>query len=248
MIQVADDRYNGYILSCSNKQLDLDEAFKSALKDVIEDAKNKQKALLWLDLTVEQASYIAIALTLGFEFHNCEAKRTTLTYRIQEDTYVPVSPSHTIGVGAVVINKNNELLMVRDRIHNNHSIYKLPGGMLEHAQCLEEGVVREVWEETGVKAKLIKMVSLLNSHPYRFNKSNMYIVFQLEALTTEINVIDTHEIEEAIWMPLSEFFAHTEMSEFQKDLVNKALQCDGLKLMDNEDKYFKGKKHVEVYG
>ena len=147
----------------------------------------------------------------------------------------------------MVINDKNELLMVRDRIHNNHSIYKLPGGMVEHADKLSDGVIREVWEETGIEAKLIKMVSVLNSYPYRFNKSNMYIVFQLEALTTEINIIDTHEIEEAIWMPLEEFFLHEEMSRFQKTLVYSALENEGLAFLEN-DKFFPTKQHVEVYG
>jgi NADH pyrophosphatase NudC (nudix superfamily) len=165
---------------------------------------------------------------------------------VTPDAYIPVPPTHTIGVGAVVINEANEILLVRVRIHTSHSIYKLPGGMFAHAQSLEEGVVREVWEETGVEAKLIKMVSVLNSHPYRFNKSNMYVVFQLEPKTLEINVIDTHEIEKALWMSLEEFFAHKEMSDFQKDLVSATLDNEGISLVSN-DIYFPQKKYVEVY-
>jgi len=246
MLRTAADLYNGLIIE-SNSVSPVTTEFKSSLLSLQKRAKEEEKNLLWLDLTTKQSQHIAIALELGFEFHNCESTRTTLTYQVKKDAYVPVAPSHTIGVGAVVINKQNEILMVRDRIHNNHSIYKLPGGMLEHAQSLEEGVVREVWEETGIKAKLIKMVSVLNSHPFTFNKSNMYIVFQLEALTTEINIIDTHEIEEAIWMPLDEFFAHEEMSEFQKKLVNAALNHEGLSLLEYEH-ILANKKHVEVYG
>jgi len=246
MLRTEEDLYNGLIIE-SNSVSPLTTEFKTSLLSLQKRAKEEEKNLLWLDLTTKQSQHIAIALELGFEFHNCESTRTTLTYQVKKDAYVPVAPSHTIGVGAVVINKQNEILMVRDRIHNNHSIYKLPGGMLEEAQSLEEGVVREVWEETGIKAKLIKMVSLLNSHPFTFNKSNMYIVFQLEALTTEINIIDTHEIEKAIWMPLDEFFAHEEMSEFQKKLVNSALNHEGLSLLEYEH-ILANKKHVEVYG
>lgn len=246
MLSAKEDRYNGLIIETDSIE-DLSIEFEKSLLSLLNQSKEDEKNLLWLELTTKQSQHIAIALEVGFEFHNCEAARITLIYRVKEDAYVPVSPSHTIGVGAVVINKQNELLMVRDRIHNNHSIYKLPGGMVEHADKLSDGVVREVWEETGIKAKLIKMVSVLNSYPYRFNKSNMYIVFQLEALTTEINVIDTHEIEEAIWMPLEEFFLHEEMSRFQKTLVYAALEHDGLTYLE-DDIYFPSKKHVEVYG
>jgi ADP-ribose pyrophosphatase YjhB (NUDIX family) len=245
MLETKQDLYNGLIVETESISSSVSE-FKQALQDLLEQSKVDKIALLWLDLTSDQNKHISFSLSLGFEFHNCEAKRTTLTFQVTKDAYIPVPPTHTIGVGAVVINEKNELLMVRDRIHTSHSIYKLPGGMLEHSQSLEEGVVREVWEETGIEGKLIKMVSVLNSHPYRFNKSNMYIVFHLEALSSQINVIDTHEIEKALWMPLDEFFAHEEMSEFQKTLVSATLNNEGISLLEN-DEYFPRKKHVEVY-
>jgi len=244
-LRAKEDRYNGLIIEVDSIE-EGSLAFETSLVSLQKDAKEKQKSLIWLDLTTQQNEHLAIALKLGFEFHNCESRRVTLTCQVKVDAYIPVPPTHTIGVGAVVINDRNEILMVRDRIHNNHSVYKIPGGMVEHADVLSEAVEREVYEETGIKTKLIKMVSVLNSYPYRFNKSNMYIVFQLEPLSSEINIIDTHEIELALWLPLDDFFAHKDMSEFQKDLVYSALENKGISLMDNE-LYFKRKQHVEVY-
>lgn len=245
MLKVKEDKYNGLIVE--EESIDsASSSFKESLQKLVEKAALQKKSLLWIDLSSTQSEHIAIALQMGFEFHNCEATRTTLTYQVTKDAYIPVAPTHTIGVGAVVINDKNELLMVRDRIHTSHSLYKLPGGMLEPSQSLEEGVLREVWEETGIKAKLVKMVSVLNSHPYTFNKSNMYIVFQLEAESFEIEVIDTAEIEFALWMPLKAFFAHEEMSDFQKNLVNSALNSEGLLLKEYEN-FIPNKKHIEVY-
>jgi len=246
MLSVKEDLYNGLIIE-GNSIAPEAIAFKHSLVALQKRAKEEQKNLLWLDLTTKQNQHLAIALELGFEFHNCESHRATLTYRVKKDAYIPVSPTHTIGVGAVVINEKNELLMVRDRIHTSSSLYKIPGGMLEHGDKLSDSVIREVWEETGIKSKLIKMVSLLNSYPYRFNKSNMYIVFELEALSSEIEVIDTHEIEEAIWMPLKVFFAHDEMSSFQKKLVRITLEHQGLS-MEEYQSLVRNQKHVEVYG
>ena len=247
MLSIRKNIYNGLTINPESiLKISLSD-FKISLEKLLQDAKDDNISLLWLDLTTSQYEHISFALSLGFEFHNCEATRTTLTYRVQKDAYIPVAPTHTIGVGAVVINKKSEILLVRDKIHTSNSIYKLPGGMLEEAQSLEDGVLREVWEETGIRTKLIKMVSVLNSHPYRFNKSNMYIVFQLEPLSSEINIIDTHEIEKALWMPLEEFYAHEEMSEFQKDLVSSALSHEGLKLSLKDIYFPPKKKHIEIY-
>ena len=245
MLSIKEDLYNGLIIDPQSTQISSQD-FKTSLISLLESSRKAKKNLLWLDLTTEQHQHIAIALELGFEFHNCEAQRITLTYQVKLDAYIPVPPTHTIGVGAIVINDNNEILLVRDRISSNHSIYKLPGGMVEHANKLSDAVEREVYEETGIEAKLIKLVSVLNSHPYRFNKSNMYIVFQLKPFSSEINIIDTHEIELALWLPLEEFFAHQEMSTFQKDLVHKALNKEGISWMKNELDFSK-KKHVEIY-
>jgi len=245
MLSVQEDLYNGWIISSSSIVSD-PSGFERELLQLMADAKQKDKWLIWLDLNVQQSKQIAIALEAGFEFHNCEPDRTTLIYRVREDAYVPVPPSHTVGVGAIVISPDNELLMVRDRIGMQHSLYKLPGGMLEEGDRLVDGVIREVYEETGIHATFIKMVALLNAHPYRYNKSNMYIVFELKPMDFAIEVMDTHEIEEAIWMPLDQFFAHQKMSMFQKELVHQALSHKGLVSLESSQ-YFKGKKHVEVY-
>jgi len=245
MLDVKEDLYNGLIIDCISTKIP-SEKFKVLLSLLIENSIKKRKKLLWLDLESYQFMHIAFALELGFTFHNCEPKRVTLTYQLKSDAYIPVAPTHTIGVGGIVINEKKELLMVRDRIQLNSSLYKFPGGMVEPATKLSDAVEREVYEETGISSKLIKMVSVLNSHPYRFNKSNIYIVFQLEALSTEINIIDTEEIEMALWLPLDDFFNEDKISDFQKDLVRKAQLFEGISVLESS-MVLKMKKHVEVY-
>ena len=246
MLETTEDLYNGLIIKRESISLFISE-FSNDLKRLIESSKREKISLLWLDLTSEQHQHISLALSLGFAFHNCESKRVTLTFQVKEHAYIPVPPSHTIGVGAIVINSKNELLMVRDRIHTSNSLYKFPGGMLELEDSLEEGVIREVREETGIEAELLKLVSVLNSHPFQFNKSNMYIVFQLKPLTETINIVDVHEIELALWLPLDDFFTHSEISVFQKNLVKRALSRDGLEATEFNEKFKNHKKFVEIY-
>lgn len=247
MLQAKEDLYNGLIINTDTIH-ESSSAFKVALAELLSNAQKQERNLLWLDLTSSQSQHIAIALELGFAFHNCEAHRVTLIYQVKKDAYIPVPPTHTIGVGAVVINDNNELLMVRDRIHTSSSLYKLPGGMLEHAEEFSKTVEREVYEETGIVATMDKVVGFLNSHPFMYNKSNIYAIFQLTAQNIEINIQDTHEIEEAIWMDVDEFFTHEKMSIFQKKIVRFALENEGMQVVNFEhDLKRLGKKHIEFY-
>ena len=38
-------------------------------------------------------------------------------------------------------------------------IWKLPGGLVETGETIEDACVREVWEETGVKCKFQSVVA-----------------------------------------------------------------------------------------
>lgn len=57
-----------------------------------------------------------------------------------------------VTVRALIVDRG-ELFMVK---HHGESYYALPGGHLEDGEHLEEAMVRELEEETGVKAKVGK--------------------------------------------------------------------------------------------
>lgn len=53
----------------------------------------------------------------------------------------------TIGVFAIILNKDNEILICH---RCDYDLWNLPGGQLEKNETVEIGVVREVKEETGL--------------------------------------------------------------------------------------------------
>jgi ADP-ribose pyrophosphatase YjhB (NUDIX family) len=62
-------------------------------------------------------------------------------------------------VGALIFRRNSILLV--ERAGNPLKGYwSLPGGLLETGETLEEGVVREVLEETGLRVKPVKFYGL----------------------------------------------------------------------------------------
>lgn len=56
-----------------------------------------------------------------------------------------------LGAGGVVFNAKREVLLLRDRM----GFWVFPKGHPEPGESLEEAAVREVWEETGVRAEVL---------------------------------------------------------------------------------------------
>ena len=241
MLKFAEDCYNGIII---DKESIYQDNFLPNLKELIALAKDRSNNLIWLTLNSQDGIKIATALDLGFKFHSCSEDELVLVLKLK-NVYVPFMPTHTAGVGAIVI-YNNKILMIQEKIKSHRSIYKLPGGMVDIASSLEDSVIREVYEETGIKTELEKMVGLTNSHPYRFNKANTYYIFKLKALNFDINIIDTDEIALALWYDLDDFFANSEIREFQKKIVKSALNSKGL-IKEKESNYFNDKDFTELY-
>jgi ADP-ribose pyrophosphatase YjhB (NUDIX family) len=55
-----------------------------------------------------------------------------------------------VGVGAVVINGQGQIVLIRRRYEPLAGRWSLPGGMLELGETLEAGAAREILEETGL--------------------------------------------------------------------------------------------------
>ena len=53
---------------------------------------------------------------------------------------------HSVSVVGIVVREDGRVLVIRRK---DNGTYQAPGGILEHAERIEDGVAREVFEETG---------------------------------------------------------------------------------------------------
>ena len=185
--------------------------------------------VVWLDVPIELAQFIAPATAAGFVFHHSSERMLTLLYTCEPEAIVPAYATHFIGAGGVVFNDNRELLVVSEwhRRDRSRPYYKLPGGALQPGEHLIDAVVREVLEETGVQAAFEALVCFRHWHGYRWNKSDIYFICRLSALSAEITA-QPNEIEEAKWMPVDEYLASEFVSPFNKRVVQASLQSPGI--------------------
>lgn len=51
----------------------------------------------------------------------------------------------------------DQVMLCRRAIEPRRNYWNLPGGYLENGETVEEGAIREVWEEAGIKVKVISL-------------------------------------------------------------------------------------------
>src|ERR1700719_4956655 len=66
-----------------------------------------------------------------------------------------------VGVGGVVID-NGRALLIRRASEPLRGEWAFPGGMLELGETLEEGVARELLEETGLTVRVIELIEVFD--------------------------------------------------------------------------------------
>ncbi len=225
--EITTDPFGGVSVVPGGLPDSVDEFRAGLVADVAEWVAAGYK-LAWLKVPVPKSALISHAVEAGFKFHHANEDYLMLTQQLRPNAFVPSDASHFIGAGAVVISEDRELLVVVERYHakDRPNFYKMPGGLLNPSEHLADGVMREVFEETGVRTRFESVVCFRHQHGYRFGKSDIYFVCKLSPLSKEI-VMDPEEIAEARWMPVNEYLDSTHVHAFNKHIVRMAVERPG---------------------
>ncbi|MEZ4684139.1 MAG: NUDIX domain-containing protein [Caldilineaceae bacterium] len=205
------------------------EQFEEQLDQSLAHWHQDDLKLVWLEIPINRVEFIPLAVKRGFIFHHSTAEQSTLVYRLQPDAFIPAYASHYVGVGGVVLNEKQELLVVAEQYHRstNPRFYKLPGGLVDPNEHLANAVVREIWEETGIRAEFEALICFRHWHGARFGKSDIYFICRLRPRSHEITRHEG-EIAECLWMPVQEYLAMESVSAFNKAIVRAAMGSKGI--------------------
>ena len=213
-------------------------AFKQRLEESLNAWRQSGVRGVWLEIPcIQAAALLAPALQQGFELHhvdtsnnqpdaasaksspNASACSVTLTYWFPgekgEPNTLPPGNSHTVGVGAVVINAAGQLLAVQERSgpaaalneKTKDGFWKMPTGLVSAGEDACTAATREVLEETGVAVVVEKLVGVREAHNPRGTSTNMFLVFLCRPADENQLAIRKQEAEilRCEWMDADEF-------------------------------------------
>ena len=236
------DPYNGITINTQSLPKTKEE-FESNLDYLIQEV-NYKRNLIWIYIAIGKSDFIPIATKKGFFFHSCDENYILLVKRTIKNAIIPTAANHTLGVGAVVINDKNEILVIKEKISNLG--YKLPGGHIDNGEMISTALEREVLEETGIIVEFESIISLGHFYPHQFHKSNLYILCIAKPKTFEINIQDTQEIVDAKWVDVNKYLEDDEVLAYSKAVVFASLEYKGF-IKANQELLCHIKKEFELF-
>ncbi|XP_031106738.1 nudix hydrolase 2-like [Ipomoea triloba] len=207
LLPARNDEHGGVIVELQ-EPMD-SNVFYSMLRASLVQWRLQGKRGVWIKVPIGLANLIDTAVKEGFWFHHAEPSYLMLVYWIPKtpDT-IPANATHRVGIGAIVMNEQRELLVVQENSGNfkGTGIWKIPTGVVEEGEDIFEGAIREVKEETGIDTEFVELLAFSQTHKSFFEKSDLFFVCVLRPFSFAIEKQDL-EIEAAQWMPFEEYAA-----------------------------------------
>lgn len=104
-------------------------------------------------------------------------------------------PRHSVSVAGIVFDEHGRVLAIRRR---DNSQWQPPGGILELGETFEEGLRREVFEETGMHVRVERLTGIYKN----MHLGVVALVFRCTALSGTPQA--TEESCEVRWLAVSE--------------------------------------------
>jgi 8-oxo-dGTP diphosphatase len=138
------------------------------------------------------------------------------------------APRHSVSIAGVVIDADERVLVIQ-RSDNGH--WEPPGGILELDETLEQGVEREVMEETGVQVTVNRLTGVYKN----MNRGIVALVYRCtiaagnprtSSETTSVRWVDRNQID----VLMSPAYATRVHDAFSSTAASRA--HDGVNLID----------------
>jgi len=226
LLNGSEDRFGGVTVNVGVNDSVNPDAFHLRLRASVEAWRSEGRRAIWAHVPNDAGSVVPALLSEGFDWHHAKPSRAGGGYALltrwlaDEPDNLPLYPSTQVGVGGLVLNKRGEVLLMQERISVSdkvHGLWKIPGGLADPGEDIVDAAAREVYEETGVKAKGEGVLCIHHRHGYRHGVSDLYFTVRMKAETEETAV--TPEARAVTWMPAPEALDSPEVLGFNKRII-----------------------------
>ncbi|MBA0723587.1 hypothetical protein Golax_004157, partial [Gossypium laxum] len=160
LLDAINDRYGGVIVEVTQP---MDSAlFASVLSASMAQWRQQGKRGVWIKLPIQHVNLVEAAVKEGFWYHHAEPNYLMLVHWLPQGAHtLPANASHRVGIGAFVMNKNREVLVVQENIGRlrGTGVWKFPTGVVNEGEDLCAAAVREVKEETAIDTKFVQVLA-----------------------------------------------------------------------------------------
>ena len=128
-----------------------------------------------------------------------------------------------VGVGAVVI-RDGHVLLVQRAQEPLSGKWTLPGGAVELGETLEEAVVRELREETGLEVRVLELIEAFERMARDDNDRLRYHYVLLDYLCVPVSgeLLAGSDVAAAAWVRPEEFVRY-QVTEKARSICDKGL-------------------------
>lgn len=109
-----------------------------------------------------------------------------------------------VGLGALILNDKNEVLLMRrtQQSRNGAGQWWKPGGTLEFGSTPEACLIREIREELGCEAQIVRFLRYVN-HRIPEEGQHWVALDFLVKITGEPQIMEPHKCDGMGWFPLN---------------------------------------------
>ncbi len=133
----------------------------------------------------------------------------------------PMVPDRPRASAVVLRDGGHSVLMVRHRRRDGTEYWQLPGGGVHNGEKVEDTVLRELREETGLEGRIVRFLFAI---PYKYGISSTFLVevdSRAEATLgsdPEEDGVDHHKLAGVAWLPPAELQDNPEIEQLLRVL------------------------------